>query len=151
MMKLNGIAHYYNYVPTSKEERARRKNLGICVICGSNSVKENLFRCEKCSLITNRNVKKRRNSLIAAGLCCWCGKNYLHTKRFCLSCYAKHKESGKRTRQKLKAEIFLGYGGAFCACCGESELAFLSIDHINDNGAEHRRVIGQSRLYYWLL
>jgi hypothetical protein len=30
------------------------------------------------------------------------------------------------------------YGG-HCACCGETELVFLSLDHLNDNGAEHRR------------
>lgn len=26
-----------------------------------------------------------------------------------------------------------------CACCGETELVFLAIDHIDNNGAEHRR------------
>jgi hypothetical protein len=37
------------------------------------------------------------------------------------------------------AEMFQAYGGARCACCGETERTFLSIDHINNDGAAHRR------------
>lgn len=35
----------------------------------------------------------------------------------------------------------MAYGGYKCACCGESEAKFLSIDHIFNNGAEHRREV----------
>jgi hypothetical protein len=40
-----------------------------------------------------------------------------------------------------------------CACCGESNTKFLSIDHINNDGASHRRSLGLkngSGLYKWL-
>jgi hypothetical protein len=40
--------------------------------------------------------------------------------------------------EKLKAETFAAYGYK-CNCCGENEIRFLSIDHISENGAEHRR------------
>lgn len=30
-------------------------------------------------------------------------------------------------------------GDPKCACCGERELDFLALDHINNDGAEHRR------------
>jgi len=33
----------------------------------------------------------------------------------------------------------------FCACCGETELVFLCFDHINDDGADHRREIGMAQ------
>lgn len=34
----------------------------------------------------------------------------------------------------------MGLGGA-CACCREDDLRFLTIDHINRDGKEHRRQV----------
>ena len=54
---------------------------------------------------------------------------------------------------KLKSETFDAYGGRICNCCGEEEPLFLSIDHINNNGADHRREIGSGGgkgFYTWL-
>jgi hypothetical protein len=41
-------------------------------------------------------------------------------------------------------EVLVRYGGdpPCCACCQESELAFLALDHEDGSGAEHRRLIG---------
>lgn len=60
--------------------------------------------------------------------------------------YFKENGSGilSRRRQKdrqLKQEIIDAYGGK-CECCGESAFEFMTIDHINGDGAEHRRQIG---------
>jgi hypothetical protein len=57
-------------------------------------------------------------------------------------------------RRRIKLEVLRYYGGA-CACCGEAEIAFLSIDHINGGGSDHRRQITGSRragdsMYRWL-
>lgn len=41
-------------------------------------------------------------------------------------------------RARLRAEFIAEYGGA-CACCGEREPLFLQLDHINNDGAAHRR------------
>lgn len=40
-------------------------------------------------------------------------------------------------RTGLKAEVMTAYGGQ-CACCGESRLVFLSLDHINNDGKADR-------------
>ncbi len=32
-----------------------------------------------------------------------------------------------------------------CACCGEKYIEFLTIDHINNNGSEHRKSIGVNK------
>lgn len=40
------------------------------------------------------------------------------------------------------------YGGS-CACCGEVELAFLSLDHINGDGHLHRKEVGYGQAV-WL-
>jgi hypothetical protein len=33
-----------------------------------------------------------------------------------------------------KLAAFEAYGGAVCACCGEIEIAFLTLDHVNGDG-----------------
>jgi hypothetical protein len=43
-----------------------------------------------------------------------------------------------RRREKLKAEVFKHYGEK-CAHCGINDLDVLTIGHINQDGAEHRK------------
>lgn len=50
-------------------------------------------------------------------------------------------ERGRRHLLKTKIECFEAYGGVICNCCGETHLAFLTLDHINDNGTQHRKQI----------
>jgi hypothetical protein len=59
------------------------------------------------------------------------------------------KNNGKRMRQALRLEVLNFYGGK-CACCGEAEICFLAIDHINGGGNKHRKEIGGSKIYFWL-
>lgn len=56
---------------------------------------------------------------------------------------AKIGERHRRNRDALRKELLVAYGGR-CACCGEREPAFLTIDHTNRDGAEHRRRVGGS-------
>lgn len=50
-----------------------------------------------------------------------------------------------------KLEVINQYGGPRCVCCGEAHLECLSIDHIDGDGAEHRRDETQARnIYIWL-
>ncbi len=66
-------------------------------------------------------------------------------------------EGAKKIRERIKVAVFAAYGGYKCACCGETEKMFLTIDHVNNNGAEHRRNITGKRTragyhtYKWLL
>lgn len=59
-----------------------------------------------------------------------------------------HKEQisihDKNKRLKLKQEFMKEYGGV-CICCGESNICFLSIDHIDGKGKEHRLKLGISK------
>lgn len=71
----------------------------------------------------------------------------------------KFSEYNRKSLRKLKREVMDAYGG-ICVCCGETELAFLTIDHADDNGAEHRREMAAesgfeysqagARTYRWL-
>lgn len=61
-------------------------------------------------------------------------------------------EYDRKRGRELKAKIIEEYGGK-CACCGEAHFAFLTIDHINNDGAEHRRQgVGHGKSFYqWLI
>lgn len=55
-------------------------------------------------------------------------------------------------RAKIKKETIDAYGGS-CGCCGEPRIEFLTIDHINNDGAEERRAMPGKRgvaFYTWL-
>lgn len=47
---------------------------------------------------------------------------------------------GKRHRLKYRLMVIEAYGGK-CKCCGEKTVEFLSIDHVNGGGEEHRRKV----------
>jgi len=83
---------------------------------------------------------KYRRRLLSEGKCVRCRVENDRQGWYCTSCCSlivlEH--------QKLKEEVFSHYGGK-CACCGESVLVFLCIDHIDGKGAEHRRSIYPQR------
>ena len=45
----------------------------------------------------------------------------------------------KRNNDRCRDKVFEAYGGYKCNCCGETERMFLSIDHVNNDGAEERK------------
>lgn len=60
----------------------------------------------------------------------WQNKN---KKRHFLNC--------KKYRERVRMKCLTYYGGnpPKCACCGETIIEFLSIDHINNDGAQQKR------------
>lgn len=72
----------------------------------------------------------------------------------------------KRARERVievKMKVYSHYsqGVPRCKCCGETEVKFLSVDHINNDGAKHRRTMRRGKkgggtgsgtqLYYWII
>jgi hypothetical protein len=60
----------------------------------------------------------------------------------------------ERNRNWIKKERIIAlqkYSGKKpkCACCGENEIKFLTLDHINGNGNKHRKLINNN-LVGWL-
>lgn len=90
------------------------------------------------------------------------------SNRQCKECYNKYRneyyhnnpeyrqqiaKQSKENRRNLRIEVMSYYseGTPKCNCCGETTYEFLSIDHINGGGAEHRkRGIESKALYRWL-
>lgn len=40
----------------------------------------------------------------------------------------------------MREQVLEGYG-AWCNCCGETEKVFLTLDHVDNNGAEERKAL----------
>lgn len=62
----------------------------------------------------------------------------------------KYKKSWARNRDKklasrrlsdkrLRDDVFSKYGGYVCVCCGETMPSMLTLDHVNNDGAKHRK------------
>ena len=90
----------------------------------------------------------------------WRKRNPKKCKEYQQAQYAKHREKRlaearayralhpalikaqqKAQRTKLKKEVIAAYG-AKCSCCGETELVFLTIEHIYHDGKAHRMAVG---------
>lgn len=50
----------------------------------------------------------------------------------------ERKVHDRKYHSKLKKKVF-DYYGYVCNCCGESTEKFLAVDHVNGDGAKHRR------------
>jgi hypothetical protein len=59
----------------------------------------------------------------------------------------KFRATQKRAQQSTRLEALQHYSKEVpkCACCGEQGIPFLTIDHINGDGAAHRREIGMAQ------
>lgn len=67
----------------------------------------------------------------------------------CVICAAALAMAHRKRYRRFKRRVFEHYG-AVCACCGEDDPRFLSIDHVYGGGGKHRRAIrGQGSMYEW--
>lgn len=102
-------------------------------------------------------VAKVRAVNRAAGLCA-CGQPRVKQRKSCEGCLTATRERSskpsayraqKAHRQRLRDAALAAYGDK-CACCGVTERAFLTIDHVNRDGAVHRQSIGNITINLWL-
>lgn len=118
-----------------------------CRTCKIRDTTKGKKTCDTCLAIT----RKCRAERIKSGGCRNCTNPAAPNQIRCLQCIVKDRVRNKAWKLKLKAETMAHYGGAKCNCCGESELQFLTIDHIHGGGRKHRRQIGQGKtIYSWL-
>lgn len=53
-------------------------------------------------------------------------------------------------KDRIKALTFYGNNPPKCICCNETEIKFLVLDHINNDGKIHRLEIKERNIYQWL-
>jgi len=59
------------------------------------------------------------------------------------------KRKQREYRAKVRERALLAYGGK-CTCCGESNLHFLTFDHINGGGVKERKLTGMTGSTFYL-
>ena len=104
-----------------------------CTKCGAKKPLE-AFRVDRSTLSGHKQPCKR----------CSCEnlKNWVKTTE-------AGRQWQKRQRFTLRKQVLAAYGSR-CVCCGESTPEFLTIDHIQNAGAVHRKEIGKGdRLEKW--
>jgi hypothetical protein len=62
----------------------------------------------------------------------------------------KKRKADREYSRELRKQVLIIYGGK-CACCGEKDTMFLTIDHINGGGSKHRKIGGATNISKWLL
>lgn len=85
-----------------------------------------------------------------------CGNDAAPRRKLCYACKsAQYRETHNVTsydaasRARAKSECIEAYGGK-CACCGETEPMFMTLDHVNGGGKQHRKeTFGQKGGNMW--
>ena len=110
--------------------------------------------CKPCNAERSR-LKRVRYA--AAGFCCDCGRprRATGTQRYCVGCARRHaaKNTLRNKDDRLQAVLHYGGGAPQCACCGEAQIAFLTLDHIFNDGSRQRRELnleGSAAYFRWL-
>jgi hypothetical protein len=106
-----------------------------------------------------RQYRIKNKKKIEEGRKRWYQKNrervYANNRRSVEKNRDKVNENARRRYWNFKINILEHYcddGGPKCECCGETQLEFLTLDHIDGNGGQHRREIkkkGKS-FYQWI-
>lgn len=58
----------------------------------------------------------------------------------------KYNEQSKKSKVKQRLKLFEMYG-TVCSRCGFEDMRALSLDHVNNNGGEERRQLGERGVY----
>lgn len=147
--------------------RQQRAASGLCVRCGKHPPRANQQWCEICQTRESRKhrrwLKETAKKRLAAGLCKACGRYKLAAIsssrcRRCLKNEADNaflrnqsdavKQHNRDTMrawyQRLRLQVIDHYtnGTRKCMCCGYSGAEFLTIDHVGNDGNDHRHNSG---------
>ena len=97
-------------------------------------------------------AKDKRQSSGHRNICKKCARYY--QRCWYLKNRTRLRDAEKERRKDYKRRIVDHYGGK-CACCGEDRIEFMSVDHIEGGGNEHRRKVAGGRggtgFYQWII
>ena len=129
--------------------RKKRAQKGLCPECGIPLQPDERKLCQKCKDY-HRDYMREYNQRPEVK-----EKHRLRVAEWQRRNPQKIAVLGKAYRLRLKENILKHYGSK-CACCGETHIEFLTLDHINNDGNEQRRkLFGRNRsvgvqFYAWV-
>lgn len=154
--KVNGKSlcqkHLDKSANKSRKIRHNRINKGLCPGCG-NLNNRNQYFCDLCKPIYQKIYKEKYNKRKEDRLCIYCGQENHSDGILCFRCVEITYDKSKIKRKNQK-EIIINYYGGKCFCCGENNIKFLTIDHINNDGHKHHKEIkigSGSNFYRWII
>lgn len=105
-------------------------NIGRHITTSGNRI---IYRSDTCRQCTSK-------LRIQAGLCPGCSRLEppVAGRRNCKYCLESQRKS-INSRSKKARLIVLNHYGPECVYCGQENIIFLTIDHINNNGSTHRK------------
>ena len=141
MKKDKDLARNYD-TAWHKKKRLDSIAQSTCYVCHKTKVSEHK-RCDSCLLKAREYGRKQRISRKGANVCAVCKEPLDNLTTWCNKCREKVKIAGKFRRDRIKELVIRTYGGK-CACCAESRIEFLSIDHKYNDGNIDRKEHGLS-------
>lgn len=139
-----GKRHCQNCSDRIAKNNKSRKEKGICKDC-PNSTDGKVY-CKDCINRMEECRKKRYENKKTKGLCRECLNEAVGGKSRCENCLAK-----ARNYHREQKKIVLDHYGAKCNCpnCDVIEFEFLTVDHMDNDGAKHRKEI--SSIFTWII
>ena len=126
---------------------------GLCVSCKA-PTEANKTYCADCGSMMSTRHKERNAARKTEGLCVECGAPARPNKTCCIECSEKQNSRAHQEREQLRLQAMTHYseGKPICAWvqCTIDDLDLLTIDHMNNDGAKHRRMIGHGNICRWL-
>lgn len=109
----------------------------MCSSCYNKTLKLPIKKCVECG---------KETTDYGFGHCAICYDKYVRVRKECVECGEVKRivyrgKCGICRTMERKIEAYSHYCNdeIKCQCCGESEIDMLSLDHINNDGAYHRR------------
>ena len=136
---------------TSLDRYYKKKAKGTCRACDKPAEKGSRT-CADC----NQRLREAKNARYVIrkemGLCNGCSNTAIPGTAICEACNEK---VSNRNKEKWDSDrrIVIEHYGHKCACpgCHVNSFELLQIDHIHGNGKEHRKEIGVSGIYKYLI
>jgi hypothetical protein len=121
----------------SREQIAVLKANSQCPTCTRSHTPSPYLKCNRCREYTKAYNKRQRQEAIDTGMCTDCYKNKSIDNLLCESCSEKRAIFMFNRTKFVHAAL-----GAKCMSCGEDTPKYLTIAHLNGDGAADKRKHG---------
>ena len=138
---------YHN--ANSKKVKLKATAERRCIRCGQPAYQ----RYKTCQECRRKDLVRRSEAHQERGMCFSCGRRpHKPNCRNCQKCIDRTSKNSRRHARENRQKVLDHYGRR-CTCCGEENQYFLTLDHINGDGAAHRKEIKRrgAQVYSWVI